>query len=267
MSYQQLVQPKLSTQSKAGWCLWFQEEDFGTPHAYDYAEDEDPATTDAWSLVDFKHPGEQPPDDVCVPVYFTYFSTKDGREEGHIADSVPGRGIFSSPLNVSYGSEWYPSIQAMVDRINKIRGANCRYLGWSEDLAGVRLVNQEDDVVKIEDATNWYNRCNITYRATRGRELDRDTFVSFVGKEFLTFVEYCEDDPEAATVSNWQSVGQQAVTENWQQQISDLTAELKEAQDKPAPEPQVITKTVRTPIKDYTFGEIWNGFWQKIANK
>jgi len=263
MSYQQLVQPNLDTGTgRVGYCLAKQDDVWGAPHIY-------PTARAAWDAAQYRHPGEEPPDGVAVLMWWDYLNpANNGNNDGHVASSLGDGTILSSPYKAGTTQAILPS-RAELERIYSSNGKYpLTYLGWSEDIANVRVAQpQEDDVVKIEDATNWYNRCNITYRATRGRELDRDTFVSFVGKEFLTFVEYCEDDPEADIVSNWQAVGQQAVAENWQQEIADLTAELKEAQDKPAPEPQVITKTVRTPIKDYTFGEIWNGFWQKIANK
>lgn len=183
----QLVHPRLTTQSKAGWCLWFQEEDFGTPHLYQYAEDEDPTTTDAWSLAQFKHPGEQPPEDVCVPVYFSFFSVQDGREEGHIADHVPGRGVFSSPLDSSYGNQWFPSIQALVDRINKIKGANCRYLGYSEDLAGVRIVeiNMDAHPYNEGDATNISVLTGYPLETMKGKVDWNDAYYSTVQPEFV----------------------------------------------------------------------------------
>jgi len=132
----QLVQPNLSVQGKAGWCLWFAEEVFATPHLYDTAHD-------AWLAAKYKHPGEQPPE-AAVPVFWTYYDYRDGVWYGHIATWVPGRGVFSSPLNVKFGSEWYPSIEAMTNRLNQIPQAQSSYLGWSEDLANVKIVEGVD---------------------------------------------------------------------------------------------------------------------------
>lgn len=142
----QLVQPKLTTKAKAGWCLWHVQEDYGVPHMYDFAADNNPNVPDAWSLCQLKHVNEQPPSDVCVPVFTTY--TEGGVEMGHIAISVPGRGIFSSPMDVSYGNQWFASVDAMVARIKQLY-SGCTYLGWSEDLSGVQLV-MEEDMLSIE---------------------------------------------------------------------------------------------------------------------
>lgn len=130
----QLKQPNLSIQGAAGWCLSVAQNVWGVPHIYNYA-------LEAWNASSqFNHPNEQPPSDVCVVVYWTYFDVKDQMPYGHIATWVPGKGVYTSPFNTSYGSEWYPSIQAMTNRINQIRGANSSYLGWSESLSNVKLV-------------------------------------------------------------------------------------------------------------------------------
>ena len=129
----QLISPNLTVQGKAGWCLSVAQDVWGTPHLYAKA-------IDAWNdSTASNHPGEQPPSDVCVPVYWTY--TESGIQYGHIATWVPGRGVYSSPFNVSYGAQWFDSIQAVTDRINRIAGANSRYLGWSETLSRVQLVS------------------------------------------------------------------------------------------------------------------------------
>lgn len=79
----------------------------------------------------------------------------------------------------------------------------------------------------IQNADNWYGRCNKTHVLIRGRTLDRATFNGFVGQDFLKFVETCSDDPEADVVQRWQEVGRMAVTDKWDQQIYDLQAALK----------------------------------------
>lgn len=85
----------------------------------------------------------------------------------------------------------------------------------------------------IQNAENWYGRCNKTHWLIRGRELGRDTFASFVGQEFLSFVERCSDDPEADQVQNWQTVGKTAVQDNWQKQIGDLQATVASLNTRP----------------------------------
>ena len=88
---------------------------------------------------------------------------------------------------------------------------------------------QGDNVMIIQNAENWYGRCNKTHWLIRGRELDRNVFRAYVGRDFLHFVEDCSDDKEADIVQNWQTVGKLAVQDKWQQQIYDLQAALKKA--------------------------------------
>lgn len=94
----------------------------------------------------------------------------------------------------------------------------------------------------IQNADNWYSRCNKTHVQIRGRELSREVFNSFVGSEFLRFVEACSDDPEADAVQNWQTVGKIAVTDNWQKQIGDLLATVQSLGSRPSAEELKVAK-------------------------
>jgi hypothetical protein len=88
----------------------------------------------------------------------------------------------------------------------------------------------------IQNADNWYARCNKTHWQIRGRELSRATFTTFVGQDFLHFVEVCSDDPEADKVQVWQTVGKTAVTDKWDQQIYALQAQVKSLSSRPTAE-------------------------------
>ena len=90
-------------------------------------------------------------------------------------------------------------------------------------------IKKGDSGMIIQNAENWYGRCNKTHWQIRGRELARSTFAAYVGRDFLHFVEDCSDDPEANRVQEWQTVGKLAVQDKWQQQIYDLQAALKKA--------------------------------------
>ena len=245
----QLVSPNLTVQGKAGWCLWVAQEVWGVPHLYAKA-------IDAWNASSVSNHTDPLPD-VAVPVYWTFFDRTDGVEYGHIATYVPNRGIYSSPFNSSFGSEWYPTIQALTERVNQIAGANCRYLGWSETLSGVQLVIEEEDMT-IPDADNYYWRYGQKLaRQVRGRELSRDEFrAALVGKTDLNAVEILSDDSEADTMLHAQDVGVIAVQDNWEGQIESLTKQLNDtkvalqnAENKPPVEvvkevEKIITKSV-----------------------
>lgn len=131
MSNNQLVQPNPNTVGNVGYCLAFGESAFNTPHLH-------PNAFSAWQATQFKHPNEEPPTDVSVPIWFSYMI--GSVNEGHIAINIPGRGILSSPYKIGTTQAWLPSI-AELERIYSDNGIHpLTYLGWSEDIAGIRVV-------------------------------------------------------------------------------------------------------------------------------
>lgn len=112
-------------------------------------------------------------------------------------------------------------------------------------------VSNKGEEMIIGDGDNWYSRCNKTHLQIRGRELSRDVFNSFVGQDFLHFVEACSDDPEADAALNAQIVGRQAVSNDWVGQISTLQSQLKAAQSALQNKPTVeVIKTVPVYTED-----------------
>jgi hypothetical protein len=136
----QLVAPDLNTVGNVGWCLSFVEDAYNTPHLGATA-------TDAWNATQFPHPGEQPPNDVQVPIWFSY--TENGIDFGHVAINVPGRGVLSSPYKQNGTQQWFSSIE----ECRRVMGCTA-YLGWSEDLATIKLIeggNMEAEIQAIKD--------------------------------------------------------------------------------------------------------------------
>lgn len=122
----QLVQPNLSTVGNIGYCLAMQENVWGTPHLYDTA-------WNAWQATQYKHT-DPLPEDVCVPVWFSYW--ENGTNYGHVATNVPGRGVLSSPYKANGTQQWFTSIDQCASVLN------CTYVGWSEDIATVRVTEE-----------------------------------------------------------------------------------------------------------------------------
>lgn len=98
------------------------------------------------------------------------------------------------------------------------------------------IIDEGSGQMIIQNADNWYGRCNKTHWLIRGRALDRSVFNQFVGKEFLTFVEVCSDDPEADLVQRYQEVGKTAVNDKWDQQIYALQDQVKALRSRPTAE-------------------------------
>jgi hypothetical protein len=239
--YDALAAPNLGVTGTAGLCLSMQENVWGALHWYDYA-------LQAWNASSpFNHPDEQPPVNVSVLLFWSYYDQKDDAWYGHVATWVPGRGVFSSPFNSTTGSEWYPSIAAMTARINRIPRAQAVYLGWSEQIANVRVAQPQGATMAIIDSgDNWIARADKTMYMIRGRHLGNGELTPFVGKDFLTFAEAVEDDPEADTATHWQEVGQIAVTNDWKGQIDALNTQLAAAQANTAQ----LTKTIASVTTD-----------------
>lgn len=122
MNYQQLIQPNLKVIGTAGDCLIYVREVFGVPAKYLTA-------TLAWQNSQYKHSGTPPP--VAVPIWFSY-----NQPAGHVAVWDNGK-IYST---TAQGDKTFSSIQALMNYI----GEDIQYLGWSEDINNVRVVEGED---------------------------------------------------------------------------------------------------------------------------
>lgn len=106
--------------------------------------------------------------------------------------------------------------------------------GRAPGIAGaVDLDYANDDPTKygkskmtIPDTDPWFARFDKIMLQIRGRTMGRDEFrKNFVGVEPFHMVEIVSDNPEADAATKAQSVGQQALKEDWQGQIAKLTAD------------------------------------------
>lgn len=126
--YRQLVTPTADVSAAAGSCLAFVQDVYAAPKRYKSA-------WIAWENTAKKH--IEPLPEASVPVWFSHYGTygKPPTYEnwGHVVAYFPGTGFLSSP-GTGYGSEWLPTIQAVEQRFNS------NYVGWSEDLNGLQIV-------------------------------------------------------------------------------------------------------------------------------
>lgn len=146
--YEQLVSPNTAVKSDYGWCLWHAQEVFKTPHLY-------PSATVAYNATKFRHTDALR--NAAVPLWFehwgAYGTPAVWANWGHVAEFIPGLGFLTSPIsNNSKGYQVYPSIEALVNEINRILPkSGTKYLGWSEDLSGVRIVRKkEEEVIELQ---------------------------------------------------------------------------------------------------------------------
>jgi hypothetical protein len=136
--YEQAIQPNLSIVGQDGYCLVYVHEVFGVPAEY-------PSATVAWQSAQFPHPGETPPSNIAVPVWFSY-----NGPDGHVAVWDKGT-IYSTSAQ---GDKTFPSIQALVSWM----GEGMTYLGWSEDINSVRVVQPQGATM---ETFNEGDRANI----------------------------------------------------------------------------------------------------------
>jgi hypothetical protein len=129
-SYIQLIQPNLSIAGQDGECLVYVREVFGVAAKY-------PTASVAWQNTQYKHANETPPNNVSVSIWFSW------ETDGHVAVWNNGT-IYST---TAQGDKTFPSIQALVDFIQE----GIVYLGWSEDINGVRVVQEEEDMTLSND--------------------------------------------------------------------------------------------------------------------
>lgn len=119
MSYSQVKSPNLNTVGKAGYCLVYVRSVFGVASRYATA-------AIAWANAVYKHTDALP--NVAVPVWFKW------ETDGHVAVFVPGKGIYST---TAQGDKVFPDVESLAKYIGGT------YLGWSEDINGVRVVQPE----------------------------------------------------------------------------------------------------------------------------
>lgn len=123
-------------------------------------------------------------------------------------------GLVVATRNVDEG-EWGKYVMLAVD------GEYIVYCHLSEVYAKIGQVIESNSMAIITNSDSWYSRCNDTHTRIRGRVLDRNTFKSYVGKDFLKFVEDCSDNPEADAQYKYSVIGRQAST-----QFEEVTEKL-----------------------------------------
>lgn len=136
MPYKQLVLPDMSIQEQTGWCLKFTERSFKTPALYATA-------WQGWQSAQFKHEGRNFPTGVAFPVWFNWWGDLGNGlgkvQYGHVAFVYTDGKVYSAPLS-GYGRASFDSVDALA----RAFGGGMTYAGWSEDLAGIKVIEGED---------------------------------------------------------------------------------------------------------------------------
>jgi hypothetical protein len=213
----QLVDPNFSIVENAGWCLQYARRVFSAPAVESTA-------WQGWMMTEHPHEDRNFPEGVATPVWFDWKGdVGDGHifRYGHVAVRAKDGKIWSSPLS-GRGSTRFNS----VDDLTRAFGNGMKYVGWSEDISNVKVVEIGETMVLDTDLE--YARWEKLGRQIRGRSLTRDEFrSSAVGRTWLQAIEVLSDDAEADEALKDQELGHVARRDDWEGQINGLLAEVE----------------------------------------
>lgn len=134
MTWNQTTTVNTGVQAEAGWCLSFAKDVLTAPAGV-------PTAWDSWEMAQSKHYDRDFPS-VAVPCYFSHMGDYDGsgviRNWGHVVVWIPGSGFLSSPGS-GYGQQWFGSIEQIESYFR------CTFVGWTEDINGMRVVEWVED--------------------------------------------------------------------------------------------------------------------------
>ncbi|NED61328.1 hypothetical protein G3I15_10365, partial [Streptomyces sp. SID10244] len=148
-----------------GWCLSYVQDAFGLAWTGSYA-------LDGWNRNKANHADRSIPSGVFMPVWFT--GEWNGFNYGHVVVYKDGI-CYSSPYT---NKKTHNQIGSIAD-VERIYGM--RYLGWSEDMNGQRVIKRKEvDMLTTTGA-------NVLWRFHRGVSPSAAERKQFVGK--VTFDE------------------------------------------------------------------------------
>lgn len=183
--YSQLVQPNLSVVGDIGYCLKYADNVAGLSHGEQTA-------WIAWNNTQFPHT-DPIPTDVDVPCWFSYYL--NGVNLGHVVWSIKGTQFYSSPYNKPTGHNVMSSI-AEVERLYGVK-----YVGWSEDISGLIVIQQEEQMDKVTEEVSKVLQFALLGRnglSGRPNALTGATGTPWVGAELNnTFINDIFATPEA----------------------------------------------------------------------
>lgn len=142
----QLVTPNLNVPTQIAKCLKYVQDAFGSPNAGRTA-------TVSWNTRTlYRHFDREFPTGVYFLVWFDYYATIDGSYEnfGHVVICKDGV-CYSSPYRA--GQTSYAVISS-ISEVERIYG--CTFVGWSEDIAGLKVIEGEDMKATANDLKYLY---------------------------------------------------------------------------------------------------------------
>jgi len=115
-------------------CLQYVRQAFGAPLV-------EPTATEGWNRAKYKHTDFNFPDGVAVPLWFAI----PGVSAGHVVIRMPDGSVYSTSDN-SNVPHHHPSLADLIwyygPRVQPEYQLKLQYLGWSEDISTVRVVQE-----------------------------------------------------------------------------------------------------------------------------
>lgn len=145
MSFQQIVTPNPDIPCQPGWCLQYVRQAFGAPVV-------EPSATAGWNNAKYRHEDMNFPEGCWVPLWFSI----PGIPEGHVVLRAPDGSIYSTstPGITPYH---HPSLEHLIwyygPRVQPQYQLSLQYLGWSEDISNVRVVQESGIQFQSESIT------------------------------------------------------------------------------------------------------------------
>lgn len=128
MPFKQLITPNPRIACRPGWCLEYVRKGYGLPVRYGSA-------IEAWNASTSKHRDQAFPAGVWVPLWFTV----KGVPAGHVVHRAPDGSIYSTTDPVGTVAHHHPNLADLLGYYSRA-GLPLTYLGWTEDVAGTRVV-------------------------------------------------------------------------------------------------------------------------------
>ncbi|HUO61968.1 MAG TPA: hypothetical protein VMT96_00765 [Candidatus Bathyarchaeia archaeon] len=169
----QLITPNPNITCTPGLCLVYVRETFGIGPKY-------PTATAGWDASDYRHRDQDFPVGVWVPLWF-YIK---GNPDGHVALRQPDGSIWSASSPYSSMPVHHPSL----DNLESYYGGRLSYLGWTEDVEGVMVVDNaysppQSNVVYNSSVTPIPQVEAVPFRIENGKQILHHKRTTFAENE------------------------------------------------------------------------------------
>lgn len=250
----QLVQPNLdpyiydggvAINDWLGWCLGYVNAAFNvTPHAY--------TAWRAWTGTTGKrHEDRNFPTDVYFPVWFKHFGTYNGTYDnwGHVAicyvrGDTGAMQIWSSPITHKPFADTWSSIGEVE------RYYSSTFVGWSEDLGGVQLIDTSPDIAPNQRITAAKANAREEPRTSAPVFQEIDAGEAITMKGYVTNGEAIEGNTTwFVTARSGKYMSAQVFTDTGTHDLPDLT---------PAPTPTPTPTPVPNQKDDISYLQVIN---------